>query len=336
VIGISFYLNDPLAEKRIAKAAENGVKRAFTSLHIPEESGDLAQRAGKLLEFAKAHGIEVFADVSARTPAHLGLNNLADLESLGVVGLRLDDFFDHETIVGLAERYKIALNASILFEDDITALLERGLRAEQLIAWHNYYPRCETGLDERFFTRQNEMFAQFGIPVSAYICGDGEKRGPLFEGLPTLEKHRNVEPFTAAVELFRSGVTDVYVGDPEVSDNFFGKIKNYKLNHTVTVRIEGFTEGEFQLRPDFARDVLRLMDTRSSTSVAPMAPVERPKGSITLDNDLYGRYRGEVQITLVDLPPDPRVNVTGRVVAADLPLLSLLDPGNKIMLIYNK
>ena len=102
MIGISFYLNDPLAEQRIALAGKKGVKRAFTSLHIPEESGDLANRAKKLLQMAKECGIEVYADVSLRTPAHLGLASLYELKTLGVTGCRLDDFFDHETILNLA------------------------------------------------------------------------------------------------------------------------------------------------------------------------------------------------------------------------------------------
>ena len=59
----------------------------------------------------------------------------------------------------------------------------------------------------------------------------------------------------------------------------------------------------------------------------------RSKGSITRDNDRYGRYRGEVQITLRDLPADERVNVVGRVVEADLPLLSFLQPGQIVKLI---
>lgn len=37
MIGISFYLQDPHAETQIIHAANLGVKRAFTSLHIPEE-----------------------------------------------------------------------------------------------------------------------------------------------------------------------------------------------------------------------------------------------------------------------------------------------------------
>ncbi|MGF6953721.1 hypothetical protein QF028_006226 [Neobacillus sp. B4I6] len=333
MIGISFYLNDPLAEERIALAGKMGVRRAFTSLHIPEEAGDLAGRAKSLLQAAKEAGIEVYADVSARTPAHLGLECLSALKSLGVIGLRLDDFFAHETILNLAKEFKLALNASILFEEDVHALLEGGLEASQLLAWHNFYPRRETGLSESFFESQNELFRRYGIPVSAYIPGDGEKRGPLFEGLPTLEAHREVDPYLAALELFRTGVDDVYIGDPEVSEELLSKLMELDRFGRVSLRVEGFQEGEFRLRPDFSRDVLRLMDTRSSGSVVAENTVARPVGTITRDNDHYGRYRGEVQITLHDLPSDERVNVVGRVVEADLPLLSFLQPGHIVKLI---
>lgn len=57
---------------------------------------------------------------------------------------------------------------------------------------------------------------------------------------------------------------------------------------------------------------------------------------ITMDNDLYGRYRGEVQITLNDLPADERVNVIGKVIPEDILLLSFIKPGQGIKLIGRK
>ena len=48
-----------------------------------------------------------------------------------------------------------------------------------------------------------------------------------------------------------------------------------------------------------------------------------------MDNDGYGRYRGEVQITLCDLPADERVNVVGQVVEEDCLLLSLSQAWSK-------
>jgi hypothetical protein len=333
VIGISFYLNDPKAEERIRLAGKIGVKRGFTSLHIPEESGDLVNRAKTLLETAKESGIEVYADVSARTPSHLGFNSLKELKSLGVIGLRLDDFFDHELILELAKEFKLALNASILFENDILKLLEGGLEPGQLLAWHNFYPRRETGLSQSFFLEQTNLFRRYGIPVSAYVPGDGEKRGPLFEGLPTLEDHREVDPFLSALELFKLGVDDVYIGDPEASEGLLERLINFHHHHCLSLRMVGGQAGEFRLRPDFSRDVLRLMDTRSSGSVEPGTTWARLMGTITMDNDRYGRYRGEIQITLADLPADERVNVIGKVIEEDVPLLFYLKPGQRIKFI---
>ena len=329
MIGISFYLNDSLAEERIVKAGKMGVKRAFTSLHIPEESGDLAARAKSLLQLAKDNGIEVFADVSYHTPTHLGLESLFSLKELGITGLRLDDFFGDELILSLAKEFKLAINASILFEEDLRRLFESGLKAEQLIGWHNFYPRVETGLSEEFFYQQNLLYKKYHIPIFAYIPGAGEKRGPLYEGLSTLEKHREVQPFLAALELFHAGVDEVYIGDPDHGNGLLEELMTLSTEKKVVLETEcGFIhQGKYQLRPDLSRDVLRFMDTRTKEKVEPNEPALRPVGTITMDNDRYGRYRGEIQITLRDLPADERVNVIGRVKADDLPKLKLLKPG---------
>ncbi|MFT8322822.1 MAG: MupG family TIM beta-alpha barrel fold protein [Bacillus sp. (in: firmicutes)] len=334
MIGISFYLNDVLAEDRIIKAAEKGVKNAFTSLHIPEESGDLVNRAKHLLQIAKKHGIDVYADVSYYTPQHLGLSSLYELQSLGVVGLRLDDFFEKETIVELAQSFKIALNASILLENELKELLDKGLEPNQLIAWHNFYPRYETGLDEHFFNEQNKLYTKYNIPICAFVPGNGEKRGPLFAGLPTLEKHRNANSFHAAMELLHEGVEHIYIGDPEAGEDLLGALMQYEKDNILPIRIESeiLKEKVYKTRPDLSRDVIRLMDTRSKEEIAPVHQARRTKGSITMDNILYGRYQGEIQLVKTDLPMDEKVNVIGHVAKEDCILLHYVKPGQSIWL----
>ncbi|WP_226527470.1 MupG family TIM beta-alpha barrel fold protein [Metabacillus niabensis] len=329
MIGISFYLNDPLAEQRIVEACTKGVRRAFTSLHIPEEKGDLVSRAKKLLKVARDHGMEVFADVSMNTPKHLGIQSLHDLSTLGVIGVRLDDYFDFDMIIELSKQFHIALNASIILEEDIKALVANGIECERLIAWHNFYPRRETGLDDAFFLQQMTLFQRFNIPVYSFVPGRGEKRGPIFDGLPTLERHRDIDPFVSAVELYSHGIFDVYIGDPDAGEDLLEELVKYDEDKIVPVRFHSsvFQEGIYRPRPDFARDVIRLMDTRKEEPVPQYNTVERPRGSITMDNSGYGRYCGEVHITLRDLPADDRVNVIGHVHSEDIPLLSLLKPG---------
>jgi uncharacterized protein len=334
LIGISFYLDDPLAEERLLDVRCKGVRNAFTSLHIPEESGDLAKRAKKLLELAKEQEINVFADVSKRTCAHLSLANWEQLKSLGVVSIRLDDFFDTKTILELSKQFRISINASIMLEEELVGLLNLGLEPERLIAWHNFYPRRETGLDESFFTAQCQLFSKYRIPVAAFIPGIGEKRGPLFEGLPTLESHREVDPFVAALELYRFGVSAIYIGDPQAGGQLLKQLLSFEKTGLLPLRVQadGFPSGEYQPRPDVSRDVIRFMNTRSQQAIHPKNTVDRPRGTLTMDNDGYGRYRGEVQITLRDLPADPRVNVIGHVFLADLPLLSFVQPNQRIHL----
>jgi uncharacterized protein len=334
MIGISFYLNDKNAKKRLIEASECGVTRAFTSLHIPEETGDLAERAKELLHVARDCGISVYADVSKYTPVHLGIESLMSLSSLGVSGIRLDDGFSVEETLSLANEFYIAVNVSTLSKQEIEVLLSAGLHHHQLLAWHNFYPRPDTGLEETFFQQQTDLFNELRIPVCAYIPGEGEKRGPIYQGLPTREKDRNRCPFTSAVDLYRCGVAEVYIGDPYPGSSLLKRLVQYQESRIIPLRIRSsHIEGTYSVRPDVSRDVLRLVDTRSVKPVPPCHTVERRIGAITMDNDGYGRYRGEVQIAKTNLPANANVNVIGYVIEEDHELLSLVKPGQKLELI---
>ena len=49
-----------------------------------------------------------------------------------------------------------------------------------------------------------------------------------------------------------------------------------------------------------------------------------PVGTVLLDNNSYGRYKGELQILTAPQPMDPRSNVIAQVKKEDVPLLSLI------------
>ncbi|CAH0163750.1 hypothetical protein SRABI96_01021 [Peribacillus sp. Bi96] len=333
MIGISFYLQDPHAEAQIIHAANIGVKRAFTSLHIPEEKGDLVKRMIELLKLSESYGMEIHADVSLNTLDHLGICKLTDLLPLGVKGIRLDDGFDQETVTSLSKIFSLSLNASTLTEDELLAVLQSGVEPERLIAWHNFYPRRETGLEEEFFHEQNRMFKKYGIPIFAFIPGAGNKRGPLHDGLPTLEKHRLMNPYAAGVELFQY-VEGVFVGDQGTENDLLENLSAYKKQNILSIRMKSgiLHSRQYKLRPDVSQHVYRLQNTRVTANIEPSNTVARSLGSITMDNDAYGRYRGEVQICKKDMGEDHRVNVIGQVIEEDLPLLALLKPGQSIVL----
>ena len=56
----------------------------------------------------------------------------------------------------------------------------------------------------------------------------------------------------------------------------------------------------------------------------------RPRGSITIDNEKYLRYMGEMQILKVSLLSDERVNVVARISPEDLFLLDYIRGGDKL------
>ncbi|RDU35504.1 DUF871 domain-containing protein [Neobacillus piezotolerans] len=351
MLGISVYLSQSVAsqEAYIRKMKEHGFGSIFTSLHIPEDNPavyrDELMHLGKL---ARELDMELIPDISPNSLRHLGCTwETADtLLGWGLSGLRVDYGVEPQTIALLSKKMKVALNASTLTQEEISAMKAHGLNAGSVEAWHNFYPRPETGLERESFREKNRMLRNEGIAVMAFVPGDGTRRGPLFQGLPTLEDHRFSSPFAAFLDLKdNEGVDKILIGDPGVSETALQQFSAYR-DGVFYLRARPFTGDQSLLetlaaiqsnRQDSARDVIRSMESRmyaliGSKNVPPLNTVERVTGSITIDNERYGRYQGEVQITKRDLSADEKVNVVGRIIEEDLPLLPFIKGGCKFML----
>ncbi|MFM9276997.1 DUF871 domain-containing protein [Paenibacillus jiagnxiensis] len=309
-----------------------GFDTIFTSLQIPEEEPEeLLEPLGRIGGFAKEHQMMLMVDVSPRAFRNFSLDQLKEL---GVTGLRIDYGMENDEIAALTHDWQVSLNASTIDPSFLDDLRRLGADFNALEAWHNYYPRPETGLEWSTFKVQNEWLKSQGLKVGAFIPGDGQLRGPLYEGLPTLEQHRYQSPFASYLELITEGAVDlVVIGDLSLSEWSMSQFISW---HEGTVLL-GVREQHpshvwdeiHHNRPDIARDVIRSEDARRhfKGNIPPANCVERPSGALTLDNDHYKRYKGEFQIVLNPLPPDDRVNVIGYVIQEDLPLLQFLQKG---------
>ena len=58
-----------------------------------------------------------------------------------------------------------------------------------------------------------------------------------------------------------------------------------------------------------------------------------PAGTLCVDNELYGRYQGEVEIVTVPRPADRRTNVLGHLGPEALPSLQAVGPGTSFRLL---
>ena len=346
MLGFSIYLNRDLTAddyNYILAMRNAGLTTIFTSLHIPEDDPKvILKRLAELTKWSKNLETAVIADVSESGMARLGLTleNEEQIESLGLSGLRIDDGVSPATVAKLSQKMPIALNASTINEDDVTALREHGANFENLQAWHNFYPRPETGLDSNWLKAKNDWLHHMNLETMAFVAGDAVLRGPIHAGLPTLEKQRGENPLAAMLELRRLACDHVFIGDASLSPQMIDSFKNYIKQQIITLRIDKnlpeLFNSEWHNRPDVARDVVRLTEGRSRQlfDVAPQGnPEARSKGTITCDNKLYLRYQGELQITKRDLPADEKINVLGHVVAEDLPLLNQIGAGQSIIFI---
>lgn len=347
LLGISIYLSQTIEQQKayIKMMREHGFTSIFTSLHIPEDDhSNYGDQLKKLANLAKELDMELMADISPDSLKTLGYNwkNAEGLRDIGLTGLRIDYGVDEQTIIDLSKKMKIAINASTIPFDSLKRMKKNGLVVESVEAWHNFYPRPETGLGLTHFIEQNKKLKAEGITVMAFIPGDESLRGPLFMKLPTLEKHRHESPFAAFLEMRHDAFVDkILIGDHSIRSESLAQFKDYKQG-VITLRAipsrhisqsVDKVAGIHTNRADFARDCIRSVESRHYAAIGedglqPENCVERLVGSITIDNTKYLRYQGEIQITVNDLPADEKVNVLGRVIDADRPLLNRIK-GNK-------
>lgn len=343
MIGFSCYLNDSATEQQAAylkQMQQAGFTGVFTSLQLSEAKPEIIrQRLDQLVANCHQLGLTIMADVSAASLQRLGiaLHDGKAIQALRLDGLRIDDGIDMTTVAALSHTMAIALNASTLSACMIDQLANAKANLCHIEAWHNFYPRPETGLDPAWFAQKNKWLHALGFKTMAFISGDAQQRGPLFAGLPTLEAHRGLLPLAAYLELRQLAIDHVYVGDPQLSPRSIAAFQSYVHDQVLLIQVQTDDERLLHLtwhsRPDIAQKVVRLAEARLEHIFATPQPAQtdpRPRGSITLDNSAYGRYAGELQLTRCDLPADPRVNVIGKIEPSNLPLLDQIGPHQAI------
>ena len=138
----------------------------FTSLHIPEDDPNTYKELIQILgKQALENEMELMVDVSPKSLHHLGMTyeNAEELVEWGITGLRMDYGITPKEIARVSHKMKVALNASTITDSFWKELITEKIRVENVEAWHNFYPRPETGLAKSFLQKQNEYLHACGI-----------------------------------------------------------------------------------------------------------------------------------------------------------------------------
>lgn len=347
--GISLYpgLDTTLGQNidLLKKAKSYGINRIFTSLHIPETDPTLFKKElRELLLQAQALQLDVVCDVSPQACTLLGLKKLdpIELQKIGITTIRCDYGFSIDKIALFSKVMQVQLNASTLTHDTLTALQAATADFSHMDALHNFYPRPYTGLSERYFCSQNNYLREKGIYVGAFIPSCSGRRGPLYEGLPTLEAHRNISVSLAARHLTALGADSIFIGDSHPTDEELSALTQTQKNIVVLkVRllshdpfIRDFLSHTFTARQDPSRDAVRTQESRNllqGHSIQPDATniLDKRLGDITIDNKDYTRYMGEVQIITTEQPSNERTNIAARIIPEELFLIKYITPGRQ-------
>lgn len=335
-LGISLYLSSGVETNQeiINKAEKAHMKYAFTSLHIPEESiADYRLETVKLMELCRDAGLSLIVDVGPRTIEKLGLSSLHDLKKYNISHIRIDYGFTIDEIIRLTHDFNVVLNASTLSEKEIKYMLENQVDTSKISACHNFYPKPLTALPIENVKAANDILHKYNIASIGFVCGDLKLRGPLYEGLPTIEEHRHMDVLRQILELRQLANCDmIIIGDIDISMESWKKIGELQDNY-ITLKASMHNEYNFVCdrihhdRVDYSKYVIRSVESREYKNPAILKPSERRLGSISMSNSLYMRYEGELEIARRDLEIETKVNIIGQVKEEYLQYLPLINSG---------
>ena len=354
-IGVSIYVSDEYDVKTnmeyIDMASFLGVSNIFTSFNTAIQDKVSLDHAMQIIKHAKLKDMNIMVDVSPKVFKWIDASPI-DLEpfyQMGISDIRCDYGFNAEEIAAMSNNsygMGVVVNASTVTQEEIEEFLRHGGCIDNIKACHNFYPRPYTGLSTEFYNKKSAMLKSFGIEVSAFIPSQNQKRGPVYEGLPTIESHRNMPPGLAAKELICGGVTDVvYFGDAYASEQELRKVLSINKD-IVEIEIEvfeGISDAEKKIifhpchvnRLDAPEYIIRSSQFRSKIDedILPFNCIERNINVITVDNKNAGRYMGELQIIRKPIPQDFRVNVVGKIDDQNVSILDYIQPGRNFKLI---
>ncbi|WP_161978897.1 DUF871 domain-containing protein [Streptococcus sp. S784/96/1] len=329
--------------------ADYGAKRLFLSLlQIDTDSSDCFQIYKDIVQYANSKGIRVVADISPRfIEAHRWRLNLMEMaHEFGLSGIRLDESLDISEITKLTHNkygIKIELNAST--EDKLLKeLLSEGANKENLMGCHNFYPHRYTGLSREHFLKMSQIYHEHQIETSVFISSNTASEGPwpVSEGLPTLEELRDL-PIELQVDILKCTglfdnviVSNQWIQETELKslvdrladENIIFKYHPYEPSDIETAILES----QHRYRGDISDYVIRSTESRLAFVDADISPrnenaIEHTaRGVLTIDNNHYLRYKGELQIVLKPYPKSPKVNIVGKIDDNYLILLDYIKP----------
>ncbi|WP_027119577.1 MupG family TIM beta-alpha barrel fold protein [[Mycoplasma] testudinis] len=323
----------------------------FISLHVSEELQKFSKKKfEEFIHFFKINHYEIIADVSKKTLDKFECKTIDELiKKYKIDVVRFDFGYSNTEQLKVLRKNKIAINASTP-NLNLLKLIKKHKLQQHVFAIHNFYPSPQTGLDQSYLLNTNDILTKYGInKIYAFIPGDNDLRGPLFEGLCTLEENRCQPPYVSFIRMVNEcHIKNVIIGDSNISNTQYNLIKDYIKNSIIQIpaifnnpNFNSLYDKSFTCRQDVPNSLVRIIESRVYSEQGELikpynANKARPIGTITQNNAKYLRYSGELQICKSSYCANSKVNVIGRVDFNYLGLLKNLNGLQKFSFINPK
>ncbi|MBO5888640.1 MAG: DUF871 family protein [Clostridia bacterium] len=321
----------------LKEASEAGINFVFSSLQLPESSKEVLLRDfPKMAEIAHSYNMLVDADVSPRTAKAFGIDfhDIKAFKDMGIDIARIDYGYTNEELVEVSHNtcgVIIELNASHVSEEWLQKLIDLGINKEAVRFCYNYYPMRYTGHTVNETLNINKIIHSFGFRVCGFIPSNTHKRIACSIGLPSVERHREMDTHTVIQEMYLFGFDDICFGDDFASKEELNLLTSTDPN-VVTIRYRPFIEGDItdwvvgrvmgQTSGWGRAEILRSNYTESYKGYTDDTfSCTRRRGDVTINKSGLLRYSGEIQLVRMDLPRDNNIGIIGRIIDEDLPLL---------------
>lgn len=356
-LGFSLYPERHSLDKSLAYIdllSRYGAQRLFLSLlQFGEESQAIVALYKQIIAYANDKGIEVVADISPDFVANNGWTGqiIAKAHEFGLAGIRLDEALPLVEIVRLTENphgIKIELNSST-DKSLLLDLINAGAKMENLICCHNFYPHEYTALSRAHFMEMSRFYKEHRLVSSVFLSANTATEGPwpVTEGLPTLEELRYAPIWLQAEVLKATGLFDNII----ISNQFIEEkelailaetigrealVMEYESSLCLTETEQKILDYDHVYRGDVSEYLIRSTWPRVKYGKESIPPRDQERniqpGSIIIDNDLYTRYKGELQIALKAFKISEKANHVGQLTDESLLILDFIQPWQSFLL----
>ncbi len=339
-IGLSVYPQFNSIDEiklQLKQASDLGYSRVFTSLQLSnlgfQNSDFQLEDYQEITNYAHQLNFKIHADINREIFEEIGatVDNMKKLKDLGVDVLRLDFGFSEEETVQLSlNKLDIIIEDNPISDESVykraRLILEKG-NPQQYRFCHNFFPHNDTGLDFDETEVLSQEFIEMGYSVGIFITSQSSPHSlsKYSNGVCTIEDQRYLPPHIAFEELRNTDAYDIIMfGDSYPSYRDLKSVADCFMNPYCSIDAwldEDLDENQRDLitnilhknRLDVASTLIRSTSTRKKVKVSAQNCINRPFGTITLDNENAERYEGELQITLRDLAPSTLANCVGMV-----------------------